>query len=375
MGHGAIATDVFIAGGGPAGLATAIALRKQGLNVVVADFAKPPIDKTCGEGLMPRSVAALKGLGVMEGPAQAAPFHGIRFVGEGRSATGAFPEGCGLGVRRKTLHEAMVKRAEEVSVHLLWSTRVIRIENGRVDLEGGTVSCGWIVGADGQNSQVRKWAGLDRQRKPGLRFGFRQHFRIAPWTEFVEVHWGRDCQIVVTPVTSEEVCLAVTSRSSQLRLDRALSQFPELAKRLEGCEAVSKDLGAISTLHVLRRVCRGPIALVGDASGSVDSLTGEGLGLAFQHANALADAVAHDNLALYEAAHRRINRQLEVMSRLLLTMENRAWLRRRVFDVLACEPKLFGRLLAVHEGSVSPFSLGFDGFFKLGWRLLANPTS
>jgi hypothetical protein len=84
--------------------------------------------------------------------------------------------------------------------------------------------------------------------------------------------------------------------------------------------------------------------------------------------------LACDNLALYEAAHRRINRPLEIMSRLLLTMENRAWLRRRVIDVLSHEPNLFGRLLAVHEGTVSPFTLGLGGFFKLGWRLLASPS-
>ncbi|MGB8062426.1 MAG: FAD-binding protein, partial [Candidatus Sulfotelmatobacter sp.] len=46
-------TDVFVIGGGPAGLAAAIAARKCGLRVIVADAAQPPIDKACGEGLMP----------------------------------------------------------------------------------------------------------------------------------------------------------------------------------------------------------------------------------------------------------------------------------------------------------------------------------
>jgi flavin-dependent dehydrogenase len=106
----------------------------------------------------------------------------------------------------------------------------------------------------------------------------------------------------------------------------------------------------------------------------VDSLTGEGLGLAFQQAKALAEALAHDDLARYEVAHRRINRPSEVMSRLLLSMENRAWLRRRVIDALAREPHLFGRLLAVHDGTFSPLTFGFGSFFRLGWRLLANPS-
>jgi flavin-dependent dehydrogenase len=133
-------------------------------------------------------------------------------------------------------------------------------------------------------------------------------------------------------------------------------------------------LGAISALRIIRKVCRGRFALVGDASGSVDSLTGEGLGLAFQQANALAEALANDDLARYEVAHRRINRPPEVMSRLMLAMEGRAWLRRRVFDALATEPHLLQRLLAAHAGTFSPLSFGFGNVFKLGWRLLANPS-
>lgn len=367
-------TDVFIAGGGPAGLATSIAIRMRGLSVVVADRAKPPIDKSCGEGLMPQAVAVLKEMGVTLGPAQAVPFRGIRFIGEGGVATGNFPLSYGLGVRRTTLHQALVKRAEEVGVQSLWGMRVIGIDRGEVALDSGKVQCRWVVGADGQNSLVRKWAGLDRGRPRETRFGFRQHFRVAPWTDFVEVHWGRHCQIVVTPVTPNEVCLAVTSRSPRIRVKEALDQFPGISEELNGCQAVTKDLGAVTALRILRKVSRGQFALVGDASGSVDSLTGEGLGVAFQQANALAGALAHDDLVRYEVSHRRINRPPEVMSRILLAMGDRAWLRRRAIDALAKEPHLFGRLLAVHDGTFSPLTLGFGNFFRLGRRLLTNPS-
>jgi flavin-dependent dehydrogenase len=104
----------------------------------------------------------------------------------------------------------------------------------------------------------------------------------------------------------------------------------------------------------------------------VDSLTGEGLGLAFQQASALAQALANGDLTQYEVAHRRINRPPEMMSRLLLAMENRAW--RRALAALAKEPHLFERLLAVHAGTFSPLTFGFGNFFRLGWRLLSNPT-
>jgi|SRR5579872_284506 len=72
-------TDVFVIGGGPAGLAAAIAARRRGFEVVVADSAQPPIDKACGEGLMPDAVTALARLGVLATISHGFPFHGIRF--------------------------------------------------------------------------------------------------------------------------------------------------------------------------------------------------------------------------------------------------------------------------------------------------------
>ena len=374
MGTDVLETDVFIAGGGPAGLATGIAARQRGLRVIVADLLQSPIDKACGEGLMPNTVASLKDLGVILRSGMVVPFRGIRFVNEGEFAEGIFPEGYGLGIRRTTLHKALAERALEAGVECLWGERVTRIAAREVGLGSRRVQCRWIVAADGLNSQVRRWAGLDRGQPQETRYGFRQHFRVDPWTDFVEVHWGSNCQIVVTPVSPQEVCLVVTSRSPQIRMQEALRRFPDLARRLDGCSSTTKDLGAISALRVLRTVTRGCTALVGDASGSVDSLTGEGLGLAFRQAGALAQAFAGADLARYQAEHRRINRQPEMMSRLLLALENRPRLRRRAIHALAKEPQLYARLLASHVGAFSPLTFGFGNIFKLGRRLIADPS-
>src|SRR5271167_509906 len=93
-------SDVFIVGGGPAGLAAAIALRARGFGVTVADPALPPIDKTCGEGLMPGALAALGRLGVSLPSQHCFPFRGIRFVRGSTSVDASFPNGTGVGIRR-----------------------------------------------------------------------------------------------------------------------------------------------------------------------------------------------------------------------------------------------------------------------------------
>lgn len=345
-----VTTDVLIVGGGPAGLAAAIAVRQKGLTATVIDASRPPIDKPCGEGLMPDGVAALKSLGVILGPHDAAPFRGIRFLHAGAAARADFPGVYGLGVRRTTLHSLLVDRAAAAGVALLWNTTLCSLPHAR-----------WIVGADGMSSRVRRWAGLDGAASV-RRFGYRRHFRVAPWSDTVDVHWGRDCQVYVTPVGIEEVCVAVISRYKQLRLSEALGSFPDLVRRLHGLLPTTPERGSVTECRRLRRVTRGNLALVGDASGSVDAITGEGLALSFKQALALADSLAAGELASYEAAHRRIARTPAFMASLMLRMDSRAWLRRGVIRTLAAQPALFSKLLSVHIGASAPHKVGSSCF-------------
>ncbi|MGE5647407.1 MAG: NAD(P)/FAD-dependent oxidoreductase [Acidobacteriota bacterium] len=362
-------TDVFVIGGGPAGLAAAIAARREGLSVMVADGCRPPIDKACGEGLMPDGLAALAKLGVEIGGAQAHPFRGIRFLGCGVSVEADFPSGPGLGIRRTVLHGIMAGHAERAGVSLRWGTRVEGIGEGWVLAGGAKVRCRWIVGADGGFSRVRRWAGLEAAAREGRRYGFRKHYRIAPWSSHMELHWGADNQVYVTPVAADEVCVAVVSSDPRLRLDRALEGFPELAARLLRAETASAMRGAVTARRRLKAVCGGRVALIGDASGSVDAITGEGLSIAFQQAAALAGAMAAGDLAGYQAAHRRLARRPEIMAALLLAMGSRAFLRRRALHALASKPAMFSKMLAGHVGCLSPAGMAAAGL-SLGWRLL-----
>lgn len=364
-------SDVFIIGGGPAGLATAIAARQRGLSVIVADGNKPPIDKPCGEGLMPDSVAALQELGVKLDVNDGFSFRGIDFIDDEISTKASFPHDGGVGLRRTILHEKMLERAMDLSVRFLWETPVTGIEGGRIQLAGGEqVTSRWIVGADGGQSRVRRWAGLDGLIRPSARIASRGHFAITAWSDHVEVHWGDDAQAYVTPVSADEMCVVVVSKTPRRDLAEAAKEFPALAQRLKDARPIRPERGAFTTMRGLQRVYRRNVALIGDASGSVDAITGEGLSLSFHQAQALACAMAKNDLTAYQAAHRRLARRPAFMARLLLLLDGRPRLRRRTFRAFARHPELFARLVSIHVGETSPAHFAATGVM-LGWDLLA----
>jgi flavin-dependent dehydrogenase len=373
-------TDVFIVGGGPAGLAAAIAVRQKGFRACIADSSIPPVDKACGEGLMPDGIAALRELGVIIPADLRFPFRGIRFVEGNLAAQSDFPNEKGWGIRRTTLHTSLAERAAALGVEMHWGKRVARLngnggQHGEISLEGRAIRARWIIAADGQNSPVRQWAQFAPARKKGLRYGFRSHFQIAPWSDYVEVHWAPDCQIYVTPIGRQEICVAVLTANPKSRLADTLKLFPSVASRLQHAVALAPEMGGVSSSLAMAYVTRKsaiPVALIGDASGSVDAIAGEGLTLAFRQALALGEALERNDLAAYEVAHRRGRKRPVMMSRLLVLLSEHRRLRRRVFSAFASEPSLFSKLLAAHTGAaVSPL-MALQTMCSLGWRIL-NP--
>jgi menaquinone-9 beta-reductase len=363
--------EVFVVGGGPAGLAAAIALRLRGHAVALADCALPPIDKPCGEGLLPDSQAALSQLGVSLNASHGYSFRGIRFIAGERSAEGDFPGAPGFGIRRVVLQRLLINRARQLGVRMRWGVKGIGFRGGKLCVEGTPVHSGLVVAADGHHSPLRRAIGLDAALRSSRRYAYRRHYAMAPWSEYLELYWGDGFQIYVTPVSSQEICVALMSREPKLRLDDGLARLPEIARRLAGQPASSREMGAVTVWRSLRRITREGFALAGDAAGSVDPITGEGLRLAFQGATELASAVEAGDLQQYERAHVRMRKRTDEMAWLLTLLGDAPLLRQRVMAALGRSPGVFEGMLGVHVGAAKFFDFRLAQMLGFGWQLLA----
>lgn len=365
--------DLFIAGAGPAGLACAIAAASQGLSVEVADAMQPPIDKACGEGLMPYSLAALAVLGVDPSHAVSAPLHGIRFLGASASTQAEFPDGHGRGIRRNLLHQLLLDRAASLGVRFRWQTVVRRLDAGTVCTNRHSIRPRWIVGADGHQSRIRSAANLDHGITTSRRVGLQQHFTLDLWTNHVEIYWSDHGQAYVTPVSPNEVSVVFLARTRLSGLDSTLQAYPALQRRLQTAVPCGPSRGAVTTSRRLRRVTSENVALIGDASGSVDAMTGEGLALCFRQAVAFAGALKAGDLSRYECDHRAICRLPGLMSRTMLLLDRYKFLRENVLGAFSRRPALFRGLLGVHTGEQPLRLLGPQGMLATGLHILANP--
>jgi flavin-dependent dehydrogenase len=341
--------DLVIVGGGPAGLATAIFAASEGLSAAVLERRRFPVDKPCGEGLMPGGVRLLEAMGARIEKSHR--FEGIRYVDGRTTAEARFRDGHGLGVRRTELSRALLSRARELGVEVLEETRVEAVTQWRggvtVAFADGSLDARWVAVADGLGSLVP--GGPRGARVRASRYGFRRHYRLPPWSDFVEVHWGRGAEAYVTPVGEEEVGVALLWHEKAPSWEAMLSRFGDLEERLRGASTLSSIKGAGPFRRRPRRVTAGRIALVGDASGYVDAITGEGVAIAFECARTLARSLKEGGLASYAAAHRRAMRRYRGTTEVVLALASFPWLRRGVIAALAGRSGLFEHLLGLAQ--------------------------
>ncbi|MCP2267048.1 NAD(P)/FAD-dependent oxidoreductase [Promicromonospora thailandica] len=361
---GDLDADVVVVGAGPVGLAAAVRARQAGLRVLVVERRSGTLDKACGEGLLPGALRAVRELGA-DPPGH--PLAGISYRGGGRHADHRFAAGPGRGVRRTALHAALAVRAADAGAPVLHArTTALRQDAAGVEVDvlpgdpgdgarATTLRAAWVLGCDGLHSTVRRLAGLEPGRPAGRsrggaagrRYGLRRHFEVAPWSDLVEVHWSPRAEAYVTPVGPDRVGVALLGPGPVLRegagFDALLrGELPELAERLAAASDAGPLLGAGPLRRRSRRRTAGRVRLVGDASGYVDALTGEGIRVGLAQAEA---AVAHlDDAAAYERAWRAATRDYRALTTGLLTWASSP-ARGAIVPAAAGAPWLYGAVV------------------------------
>lgn len=333
--------DLLVAGGGPAGLATAMYATQAGLEAVVIDRRRAPIDKACGEGMMPHTVAHLRTLGVVP---HGKAFRGITYFDSTRSVRADFTGGAGLGMRRTALHQAMTDAAEAAGV------RIIEGDIGEVSQDETSVRCSgiqarYLAAADGLHSPIRRSLGLNLPSRGRKRWGIRRHFEMAPWSDTVEVYWSADSmsEAYVTPVADDCVGVAILT-SEQGKFGDHLIDFPRLGERLADASH-GADRAAGPLRQRVRDRAAGRVLLVGDAAGYVDALTGEGLGIAFGGAEVLVKSVLADNPGDYDRQWRQMSRRYRFLTAGLLEASGLKPVRSLIVPAAAALPKAFSGIV------------------------------
>ena len=334
--------DVLVVGGGPIGLAAAIEARLAGLSAVVIEPRVGTIDKACGEGLMPGAVRALASLGV--DPA-GWPIAGIAYADGARRVEHTFARGPGRGVRRTTLHAALAARAADLGVDVV-RARVTEVEQDERSVLAAGLRGRWLLACDGLHSTVRRLVGLEvgaPARRAHRRFGLRRHFRVAPWSDMVEVHWSRDVEAYVTPVAHDLVGVALLGPPG-VGYDAALDAVAALAPRLRGAEPDGPVRGAGPLRQRTLRRSAGRVLLVGDASGYVDALTGEGIRVGLAQARAAVACLATGRAGAYERAWAASTRDARLLTHAVLAAATSP-ARRAVVPAAVALPGVFGAIV------------------------------
>lgn len=314
--------DVLVIGAGPAGSALATQLATAGHEVVLADRKDFPRSKPCGEFLSPQCLPYLEELGLGAATAALGPrlVRGMQLNGYGATALGRFRQVgdrpafslAGFGIRRERFDHMLQQRA--VAAGARWlprhdGTELHRAADGRIDgarLRGPDgapldIRARWVVGADGVHSRVARDLGVQRPVPWLDQFALVAHFRGVPSRPFAEVHLVPGGFFAATTVDDEvfSVNLVVPRHTLRDRHGADWDGFvanhfdaaPGMAERLRGATRDGRWRGIGPLAHTTTAQTFAGAALVGDACGYVDPLTGEGIYFSLFGAKALGDAL------------------------------------------------------------------------------------
>ena len=335
------AHDVLVVGGGPAGAACAYWLADAGYDVVLVEKKQYPREKTCGDGLTPRSVKQLEDMGLSDELAGHHRFGGLRSVAFGRTIELRWPKHpdfppYGYVITRKDLDALVAERAEKAGAVVLDGTNAVApiVEGGLVRgamvqgkgagaLEPAELRARYTVVADGANSRFGRALGTSRNRDYPLGMAIRGYFESPrhdePW---IESHLDiRDKAGNVLPgygwifpmgdgrVNVGIGLLSTFNQWKAVNTSHLMESFVDYAPASWGISpetSCGPPTGGRLPMSLSVGPRAGPTTLVvGDAAGSINPFNGEGIAYAYETGRLASMVLGHalstgDGMALAE---------------------------------------------------------------------------
>jgi menaquinone-9 beta-reductase len=374
---------VVIVGGGPAGLMSAILLARKNISAVVIERSTWPIDKVCGEGVMPIGVDVLEKHDLLKfiNPLKRREFQGIRYFDGKLSCAGKFLKNPGLVIRRTALSEGLYKAAQcESLIEFLPNCEFIdyheeaggllsvQLIKSQTKEQVTLFNIEYLIGADGRRSVVRKVAKLEGHPigKYKNRIGARVHLDIPPWDDHVQVWWGEGIEAYVASSSSTDIELSFAWDHDLLKMnkevaggnlfEKLLSHFPSLKEKLKDAPQNSQ-FGSWGPLSMRsRQPLEKRVVLIGDANIFFDPITGEGITLAFIQAELLSESIDKFGDELERKRYiKELNKHIKtyiMVTSMALFYTRHLFFRKMTLRLLRTFPRLFSFLLHFNMGEI-----------------------
>ena len=373
--------EILVVGGGPAGATAALLLARSGIEVCLVERRREYQGKVCGEFVSAEGVAVLRRLGILERLLSrgALPITHTRIhSASGDAFDSTLPRSAGeggIGISRRLLDEALLADAAAAGARIFRGARLSGLSRvasrwvARVHREGSTatLSARVVLGAGGRNSKVAELAGL-AGTLPNVGMGLQNHFlRLSPSDERVNLFLLRGGYAGLAPVEQGRWCLgALLFRSA------AANPFTDLTASLattSGARAILASLGDRldqGATHPIRIGMRRPtttgLLLAGDAAGSVDPFSGQGIALALMGGEAAAESIlgilrgreSPARLGYRDFLRREVGSRLMVTALLRRILE-RPGLAQACVSAFRRHPILASRLVGLTRNSGGPF--------------------
>ena len=344
--------DVLVVGGGPAGASCAYWLAEAGHDVLLVEKKRYPREKTCGDGLTPRSVKQLNDMGLAGALAGHHRFDGLRSIAFGRTLELRWPDHpdfptYGYVVTRKDLDQLVAERAEKAGA-TVWqqSEAVSPVLDGaavwgavvrRKDGDGSRteeVTARYVIVADGANSRFGRALGTSRDRSRPMGLAIRGYYESPrhdePW---IESHLDiRDASGTVLPgygwifpvgdgrINVGVGLLSTSKRWKSVNTSHLMESFAAYAPAswdIRPETSCGPPTGGKLPMAFSLSPTSGPTHLViGDAGGAINPFNGEGICYAYETGRMAAEAVgralATGDATALEGYPRRVREEYEL---------------------------------------------------------------